>query len=143
MALSPTWRKLAQCVHGLFGRSNNAGPPTWTMASRLDSWSNLPKGGTVSFRWEARYGACMASLFPRSSLTGGSPLPATTASTRAVEVYRIQHHAVGRCWARRPYGGGRLRRPDTEVPTHSPGGGSEAADRKRGTPSGGRVRVTV
>src|SRR4051794_21395578 len=43
----------------------------------------------------------------------------------------------------RPYGGGRRRRPDTEVPTHSPGGGSEAADRKRGTPSGGRARVTV
>src|SRR3954452_4272653 len=80
---------------------------------------------------------------PRSSLTGGSPLPATAASTRAVDVYRIQHHAVGRCWARRPYGGGRLRRPDTEVPTHSPGGGSEAADRKRGTPSGGRVKVAV
>src|SRR4051812_29962055 len=33
--------------------------------------------------------------------------------------------------------------PATEGPTPSPGGGSEAADRKRGTPSGGRVRVTV
>src|SRR4051812_42384571 len=71
MALSPTWRKLAQCVHGLFGRSNHAGPPTWTMASRLDSKSNLPKGGTVSFRWEARYGACMASLFPSQLVDRG------------------------------------------------------------------------
>src|SRR3954447_1235065 len=86
--------------------------PTWTMASLLDSKSNLPKDGTVSFRWEARYGACMASLFPRRSLTGGSPLRATAASTRAVDVYRIQHHAVGRCWAR-----GRMAAVGAGVPT--------------------------
>src|SRR5438105_3361451 len=80
---------------------------------------------------------------PATTTTLPGPWAATAASIRAVDVYHIQHHAVGRCWARRAYGGGRLRRPDTEVPTHSPGGRSEAADRKRGTPSGGRVRVTV
>src|SRR3954466_12563003 len=51
------------------------GPPLGQWPGRLDSQSNLPKGGTVSFRWEARYGACMASLFPRSSLTGVRPCP--------------------------------------------------------------------